>query len=884
MRKKLTLIFILFFLISILSFSEKFDPRKNKTIKAYRVVNEKIKIDGKLTEKVWQNKGRDDFVQSTPIDGGKPSERTVVWVAYDKKNLYVAARLYDSDPKKIVKRTGTRDSDTDSDEFILSIDPYNDKRSGYLFKVNPANSILDGALYNDSNRDDSWDGVWESAVKIDSKGWTVEIKIPFNQLNFKSDKKEMIWGINFERVIKRKNEKVSFIWIPRSDTGFVSHFAKLIGLRDIKPGIYTELLPYIVGKTDFYPKEEGNPFKTGNDFSGNMGLDAKINLKSNLTLNLTFNPDFGQVEVDPAVMNLTAYETYFEEKRPFFVEGASIFDFGRGGTHFNININWTPPEFFYSRRIGRPPQGYAYAEYSRYPDRTTILGASKLTGKIGNNWNIGIISALTAREFADTYTDNTEGSQEVEPMSFYGIIRLLKEFDKGKKGIGFIGTGVLRDFDDNNLMGILNKRSFSFGVDGWSYFGKDDNWVASGWFGASIIEGSPERLYYVQLSPQHYFQRPDADYLTLDPSATSLEGWAGRLTVNKEKGNWFVLSSIGAISPGFDVSDSGFQRETDIINGHMFFGYKNFKPGKILRSFYTAGGIHYSYDFGGDKLNNGFFGMFNGTFLNYWGIGFNLGFFNKGLSKTSTRGGPLMMHPSGEFLSFSLFSDRRKAIVFMPRISYMGSKDGGDNLMIGGFFKWKPRTTFTLSVGPHLSFGTDKSQWVTSIKDSYMTETYGKRYIFSSIDTKILSFQIRLSWVFSPKLSFTMFLQPFIAVGDYYGLKELKEPKTYDFNVYGEGGSTIKFSDNLYIIDPDGEGPAGEFSIYNPDFNYKSVRGTAVLKWEFKTGSNFYLVWTQNRSSYANTGIFDISNDFNDLINAKGTNIFLAKISYRWGF
>ena len=864
------------------AFSEKVDPRKNKIIKAYRTY-EKIKIDGVLNEKVWKNRGRDDFIQSMPVDGGKPTERTVVWVAYDKKNLYVAAKLYDSALDKIVKRFGVRDSDPEADQFIFAIDPYLDRRSGYLFKINPTNSVLDGALYNDSNRDDSWDCVWESAVKINKDGWTVEIKIPFNQLNFKSDKKEQVWGVNFERVIKRKNEKVSFVWIPRNDNGYVSHFAKLVGISDIKPGIYTELSPYIVGQANLYPEEEGNPFKSGKDFSGNIGLDAKINLKSNLKLNLSFNPDFGQVEVDPAVMNLTAYETYFEEKRPFFIEGAGIFTFGHGGVNMNVNVNWTPPQFFYSRRIGRPPQGYTDADYSKYPDRTTILGAAKLTGKIGNNWNIGVISALTSREYAQTFSGGIEGSAEVEPLSFYSIVRIQKEFNKGKRGIGFIGTGVLRDFDNNELSSILNEKALAIGIDGWNFFGKNQKWVASGWLGATKIYGTPERIYDVQLSPQHYFQRPDADYLNLDPEATSLTGFAGRLTLNKEKGNWLFFSQIGFISPGFDVTDLGFQRESDIINIHIFPGYQYYKPGKIFRFWLAAGGVGMNYDFGGSNLSKLYLGMFEGTFLNYWGIHILLGLSDKGLSKTATRGGPLMQTPRGKIAEFSIYSDRRKPLTISIFSNIMKSEDSGKTYSVGSYVGIKPKSTLNFSIGPEITIGTNKSQWVNNIDDPLMSETFGKRYIFSSIDQQIYSLNIRLNWTFSPKLSFTLFMQPFIAIGDYYEFKELKAPKTYDFNVYGENGSTIEFDNDIYTIDPDGDRPAEAFYLDNPDFNYKSIRGTAVLKWEFKTGSNFYLVWTQNRSSFSNIATFDLSRDLDDLINAKGSNVFLAKISYRWG-
>ncbi len=311
------------------------------------------------------------------------------------------ARCLDSEPAKIVGRLGRRDSQVESDWFLFAVDPYFDKRSGYLFAVNPAGSIMDLTLSNDVNDDSSWDGVWESRAAIVTDGWSVEMKIPFNQIRFaKMD--EYVWGVNFRRVIQRKNETATFSWCPEDRTGFRFRFARMEGLRESRPGAHVEITPYVTGQAQFRPAEEGNPFETGHKSAANFGFDAKLGLSSNLTLDASVNPDFGQVEVDPAVVNLSAYETQYDEKRPFFIEGASIFDgFGRGGVYFNANINWPNPTFFYSRRIGRAPQGYVTRDgYTSFPDRSTILGAAKLTGKLGG-WNIGFINALTAREFAE---------------------------------------------------------------------------------------------------------------------------------------------------------------------------------------------------------------------------------------------------------------------------------------------------------------------------------------------------------------------------------------------------------------------------------------------------------------------------------------------------
>ena len=429
-------------------------------MKAVRI-NEQIQIDGILKESVWKSEGYNDFTQSDPIDGAEPTEKTIVWVAYDDKALYIGARLYDSHPELIVSRLGRRDDFLDSDWFIFAVDPYYDRRSGFQFAVNPAGSIVDWTLYNDEWNDNTWDGVWDWGVNIDDKGWSVEIKIPFNQLRFEK-KERYIWGVNFVRIIKRKNERDTFVWIPKEDSGYVSHFAKLIGIENINTGRHIEFLPYTVGQATFSPSQPGNPFQTGKDYLGNIGFDLKVGVKSNLTLDVTVNPDFGQVEVDPAVINLTAYETYYQEKRPFFIEGSNIFNaFGKGGSTMDVNINFSSPSFFYSRRIGRPPQGdVTHDGYVNFPDKTTILGAFKLTGKV-KGWNLGFINALTAREYAEIDSNGERFKEEVEPFTYYGVLRLQKEFNEGRQGLGFIATSVIRDLRNKNLEDILNRRAFS---------------------------------------------------------------------------------------------------------------------------------------------------------------------------------------------------------------------------------------------------------------------------------------------------------------------------------------------------------------------------------------------------------------------------------------
>jgi hypothetical protein len=810
-----------------------------------------------LEEGVWQEEGYSDFIQSDPTDGAQPTEKTKVWVAYDEKSLYVAARLYDSQPELITCRLGRRDDFVDSDWFIFAVDPYYDRRSGYQFAVNPAGSIVDWTLHNDE---------WNDFPK----------------------KEEYTWGVNFRRVIKRKNERITFVWVPKEDSGYVSRFAKLLGIQGIRPGRHIEFRPYSVAQAQYSPEESGNPFETGQKYLGNAGFDLKIGLKSNLTLDTTVNPDFGQVEVDPAVINLSDFESYFSEKRPFFIEGSTIFDqFGMGGATSNANISWSRPSFFYSRRIGRAPQGDVEQDgHLNFPDRSTILGAFKLTGKVGKGWNIGFINALTAREYAQIDSSGQRFKEEVEPFSYYGVLRTLKEFNEGKQGLGIIATSVVRDLSNENLEGILNKNAFSLAVDGWTFLDKNKTWVAGGWVGGTRVEGSQSAILELQESSLHYYQRPDASHVEVNDQATSLSGWGGRFYINKQKGNFLFNAAFGALSPGFDPNDVGFQfGMSDTINAHLLTGYYQPQPGKFFRNWLIYGGPFRNYDFGGNKTWDGLLLILQGQFLNYWGFNTMFAYNPKTTDNNLTRGGPLALIPSGYQINFGLNTDNRKSVVISGHGNYYRRPtDGYYSWNSNVSLRWKPRTNISFSFGPGYHLRKSNIQWVTRVDDPLMTETFGTRYIFGGYFQRMLSSNIRLNWTFNPKLSLQVYLQPLLAVGEYNEFKELARPKKYEYNLFGENGSTISYSDvdEEYTVDPDGPGAAPDFSFGNPDFNFKSLRGTIVLRWEYLPGSILYFVWTQNRVDDANPGNFNFGRDLGDLFTAPGDNIFLIKVSYRW--
>lgn len=839
-----------------------------------------IRIDGVLSESAWQTPGFGGFLQSEPDDGRPATEPTTVWVAFDQNNLYVAARCADREPKKIISLLGRRDDEVESDWLYFGVDPYLDRRSGYFFAVNPAGGIIDGTLSNDETDDTTWDGVWEGAARVDAAGWTVEMRIPFDQLRFRK-KASYLWGVNVERVIKRKNEIDWFNWKPKEESGVVSRFADLEGVTDISPGRRLEVLPFTAGRADFSPTVPGDPFRTGQKWGGEAGFDLKAGLRSNLTLDATVNPDFGQVEVDPAIINISDQETYYKEKRPFFIEGASIFNFGSGGPNLQQSYGWTDPVFFYSRRIGRSPQGVPTGPgFSEVPDWTSILGAAKVTGQLGQNFDLGVVTALTQREYARTDLNGQRSETEAEPFTGYGVARLLKEFNAGRQGLGVMATAVVRDLRDGPLEFSLVRDAYLAGVDGWTFLDRDKGWVVSGWAAGTSVSGEPAAITRLEESSLHYFQRPDADYVHVDTTATSLQGWAGRLILNRQQGNVIFNLALGAMSPGFEANDLGYHVRGDLINGSLVLGYQTFHPDAIFRTWKVWTQYYRNYDFGGNRIGEVIYLNGLGQFLNYWTLGLGINYETPKYSHWLTRGGPMAYYPPGTQTTFTLESDDRRPFVLKVDGQYRTHPSGGYNWTLEAGVTWKPRTNVSLSVVPSYTWRYSQGQWVTKVVDPLMVATYGTRYILSDIIEKTLPIEIRLNWTFTPRLSFQAYLQPYIDSGDYRHFKELRAVRTFDFHFFGQGDSTLVVQDGIYTVDPDGLGPAPAFAFPDPDFRVRSLRGTCVLRWEYRPGSTLYLVWTQKRADATLPGSPDFWDDMSDLFRAPGENIFLVKFSY----
>lgn len=870
-------------------------PTARKQVVAARRASEvAIEIDGRPEEAIWQNVTPvSGFTQRDPDEGKPASQRTEVRILYDDDALYLAAHLYDTAPDSLVTRLGRRDDYNNADVFHVFVDPYLDRRSGFYFGLSAAGTIYDGVMMNDSWDDDSWDGVWQGATALTDDGWTLEMRIPLSQLRFKMQESgTYTWGINFRRDVARHNEADFFVMVPRQESGFVSHFADLTGIADIRPRRQIELLPFVTARARFDEAEAGNPFQDGSAYTPNIGGDLKIGLTSNLTLDATVNPDFGQVEVDPAVVNLSDNEVFFPERRPFFVEGANTFNFGYGGSNSGWGFNWGNPDLFYSRRIGSAPGGPTpNASYIDYPDATTILGAAKLTGRIGDGWQVGTVQAVTGAATADlALADGTRTDAVVEPYTYYGVARGLREFDQGARALGFMATATNRFFpsgdDGDRLESAFNGNSFVGGLDGWTMLDKDQTWVVTGWGAISHVTGTEGRIEDLQRSSLHYFQRPDQDHVSVDPEATSLTGWAGRVMLNKQRGAFTINTALGAISPGFDSNDLGFLFRTDVVNGHFVAtqrfneGYGPFRRTQHSASFFQ------SFTFDGTSMTTGLWTGHSLQFHNFWSIWSNAAYIFPNLNARATRGGPLMHNPAGLEFGFELDSDSRKTLV--GEIGANGFvSEGGSNV---GFYvegAWQPLPTVNITIQPRLSLRDSPAQYVTTVDDVTATETFGARYVFAQLDQTTLSASIRANWTFTPRLSFQLYAQPFVSSGRYSDYKFLDAPRTFDFTTFGEGGSTFtelsENAENDFRLDPDGDGAAESFDIDDRDFTFASLRGTAVLRWEYRSGSTLFLVWTQDRSDRQDLGDFRVSDSLDDLFNVTPTNIFMVKLTYWLG-
>jgi hypothetical protein len=808
-----------------------------------------IVLDGRFNEEVWrQAPAISEFQQREPAEGQAPTYRTEARMAYDDAALYVAVRAYDTEPDKIVGILTRRDQGSPSDWIKIVIDSYFDRRSAYEFAVNPVGVKADRYYFNDGQSDDSWDAVWDVQVERDGDGWRAEFRIPFSQLRFNSLSGGPV-GYAVIRQVGRLAETVTWPLLSRNASGFVSQFGEMRGLKMAgKPNKF-ELLPYTVADLRTQPREDGNPLSNPTDPGAAIGLDMKYALTPGLTVTATVNPDFGQVEADPAVVNLDAFETFFQERRPFFVEGSGTF-------RFNMDCNdGNCTGMFYSRRIGRAPQGAPSlidGEYSKQPDAATIIGAGKLTGRVGG-FSIGALTAVTAREDAEIAAGGVAGrrSLTVEPMTGYTVLRARKEF-ANQSSLGFMTTATNRQNDASTA--FLADNAFAGGLDyDWRI---TPMYNVTGYWATSHIAGSPEAITRLQENNVHGFQRPDADYVDVDFGSTALRGHAGSVSVGKISGETLRFSSyIGYKSPGFDTNDLGFMRRADERNQSNWIQWRNFRPGKYVRTRNFNINQYQGWNFGGDRMYSG--GNLNShwTFTNYYQIGGGYNFDAAPFRDRVTRGGPgVLGNPSKFNLWYYGNTDNRKALQFYYNGGHwIDTKNSSRHDIMPGF-NWRATSSMSLNIGLRYFINHDDAQWV----ENEELADGSTRYVFGRIDQKTMSFNTRFNYTVTPTLSLQVYAEPFVSAGNYSNYKELVD------------GRAEKYEDRYRPYAYSG----------NADFNIRSFRTTNVVRWEYKPGSALFVVWQQGKSDDREYGDFRFGRDFSGVFSAPSNNTFLMKFSY----
>jgi hypothetical protein len=624
------------------------------------------------------------------------------------------------------------------------------------------------------------------------------------------------------------------------------------GLEGIRRGRPLELVPYAVARSDVRTRlDDANPLLEQREQRADGGLDVKYALTPSLTLTGTINPDFGQVEVDPAVVNLSDFETFYPERRPFFTEGLNVFRFSDtpAPSHFNF---FNSPSLFYTRRIGRAPQRFPNdADYAVAPADTTILGAAKITGTLPGGWSLGVLNALTATEHARYVVGATSGRQQVEPMTNYFVARATKQLGSASR-IGTMVTSVTRDNPDE--LSSLRESAFTGGVDAYtSFFNK--TWVLEGNAVGSRVTGSSEAIALTQRSSSRYYQRPDAGHVELDPTRTSLSGWGGRAMISKTTGIWRPNVQVHAYSPGYETNDVGFMQRTDIVSAHALVQYVIQNPTKRFREKSGWFGVWQNRNFDGDTIERGAFYDGAATFTNYWNAHASLFLSPGAFSDRMTRGGPAVRTPRSWSSDLSFGSDTRKNFFFDVSSRLEGDTAGYYYRSIALALTARPATNLTLSVEPSLARSHDATAYVTAFDDAAATATYGRRYVFGELEQRSFELGTRADWTLTPRLSFQLYLQPFIAAGHYHSYRSLAAARTRDYT---------KFTGN----------------VGDPDFNFRSVRGSAVVRWEFRPGSALYVVWNENRAAVAPIGDFSFNRDLRAISTAPSHDVLLVKLSY----
>jgi hypothetical protein len=814
--------------------------------------------------------------------------------------------MYDSQGAAGVRAALTRrdqvmngDNSLTSDRIALVFDTFRDKNSRRWFELNPL-----GVKGDHQDGDASYDPVWEGATTIDSLGWSAEFRIPYSQLRF-SQETNQIWGMQIWRTIDRRNEEDMWAFWRQNEFGGPAYFGTLEGITVASAPRQMELVPYVTSRSKIQKAPAGDPFHSNNEMTHRVGGDLKVNLTSNLTLDATVNPDFGQVEVDPASVNLSVFETTFNEKRPFFVSNSGSFSFGGFSCFFCSNVSSLSP--IYTRRIGRSPQLAGTvserADFMDVAEATTILGAAKVTGRTGGGISLGLLDAVTNRETARFLPTGTTGEQtyEVEPLTNYFIGRVRKDLRGGATRVGAISTMVNRSLSNPDQVRLLRSNAQLFGVD------IDHRW-ADREYGFNIqtalthIGGDSSAIRLAQESSARYYQRTgrvatgdglfSTDY---DPTRRNLYGYGFYARLAKETGDWLWETTQNWRSPGFEANDLGVLFRSDYKWMLTNVARQWTTPKAFYRNMVAIVGAQQQVNYEGDRNDYDYHAYWGATFKNYMEFNIFALLHPTTYDERLTRGGPTAMRYGYNMLSAYYETDSRKRITFGAQVQVLEPVDNSEGGRVAYYpsVTFKPSTRVLISLSPSYDHDKAAQQYVTAVSDPEVSAPFGgTRYVFGRLERKTFSLDTRVNTTFTPNLTLELFAQPFLASGKFTSFKEFAEVKSRRMFFFGrDNGSTVTTNTDPatadvtgYTIDPDGiTGPAAPFTFDNPDFNFRSLRGTGVLRWEYRPGSTLFFVWTQQREGSDDYGDFNFSRDRSALFRDRPTNVFQIKATYWLG-
>jgi hypothetical protein len=813
-----------------------------------RLVTAKPVIDGKLDDECW-TKGTwaGNFRQWIPKEGAKPSYPTYFNIQYDDRNLYVAIRAHDGEPGKILRQAGVRDEFT-GDIAGVNFDSYHDYRTGFEFSVTAWGQKIDLVLFNPNNWDLNWSAVWKVKTGLEDSAWVAEYEIPLNQLRY-SGKDEQVWGLHVWRWVSRLQEESDWEIQSKTGPGVLFNFGELHGIKGLKKSRRLEIMPYTLGDLKTMQKEPGNPFADkGRVWGGNVGLDAKIGISSNFTIDLTVNPDFGQVESDPSVMNLTAFETFYEEKRPFFLEGLTIFDYKFGDQ-----------SLFYSRRIGHAPSRPVSPNDNLFvssPDKTSILSAVKFSGTTSKGLSVGLIQSVTSNEFASlSDKSGNRSSVKIEPLTSYTVARVQKGYNAGNTVFGGMLTSTNRVIENNNLS-TLSTDAYTGGLDLLHHW-KDKEYYIDARLIGSYVNGSKESITLLEQSSARYYQRPGASYLKYDTTATHLNGWGGKLMVGKgSKGLWKYSTGVTWLSPGLELNDLGYMNTADEINQENDVSYQITQPAKIFLTYSIELEQFNTWNFDGQYLGSGAHLAFLSSFKNQWGFSTNLIYHSRALDTKILRGGYDMLMPYAVTTFGSVNTDPSKK--FTGNIAYSYEYRGNNSAVsyqLGPGITYRPVNNLKFGVTLNYINNRDNLQYVTTIEAQPLN-----RYILGTINQTTVGLTFRVDINLTPEFSIQYYGSPFLSRGSYSQLKYITDPKAKLFE--------NRFDDFTYQLST------------NPDFNFHEFRSNLVAKWEYRLGSFIYLVWSSERSGNTTDSHASLTQSYKQLRSIFPNNIFLIKLNY----